>query len=322
MTQYKANKISLHFVVTLAAIIASAIILTVNAQTAKEWKTIKSDINLLVANDLGRNGYYRQKPIAEKMGEIAEVIGPEAVIAAGDVHHFEGVASVDDPLWLTNYEMIYSHPELMIPWMPALGNHEYRGNTQAVIDYSQRSRRWVMPNRYYTQVFEEKGTTLRIVFIDTTPLIDKYRNDSITYPDACCQDIDKQLEWLDKTLGEAKEDWVIVVGHHPVFAQTSKTDTERKDLQRRLLPLLNKHKVPMYICGHIHNFQYITTKESNTDFVVNSSGSLARKVKPTEGTVFCSSEPGFSIVSADKANLTLYMIDANGVILHTNTINK
>ena len=48
------------------------------------------------------------------MGEMADVIGPECVFAAGDVHHFEGVRSVNDPLWMTNYELIYSHPELMI----------------------------------------------------------------------------------------------------------------------------------------------------------------------------------------------------------------
>ena len=72
---------------------------------------------------------------------------------------------LDDPLWMTNYELIYSHPELQIPWYPILGNHEYRGNTQAVLDYSNVSRRWQMPARYYSKVFEEDGATLRVVFI-------------------------------------------------------------------------------------------------------------------------------------------------------------
>ena len=82
---------------------------------------------------------------------------PKFVLATGDVHHFEGVRSVNDPLWMTNYELIYSHPELMIDWFPLLGNHEYRGNTQAVQDYSNISRRWTMPARYYTKTFEDKG---------------------------------------------------------------------------------------------------------------------------------------------------------------------
>ena len=40
------------------------------------------------------------------MGQMAEEVGPEFVLATGDVHHFEGVRSVNDPLWMTNYELI------------------------------------------------------------------------------------------------------------------------------------------------------------------------------------------------------------------------
>lgn len=128
---------------------------------------IRETLEFLSGNDLGRNGYYDQKPIAELMGQMAENVDIEAVVATGDVHHFEGVRSVNDPLWMTNYELVYSHPELMIPWYPILGNHEYRGNTQAVLDYSQVSARWEMPARYYTKVLENDDITVRLVMIDT-----------------------------------------------------------------------------------------------------------------------------------------------------------
>ncbi len=293
------------------------------AQSAEEWKKLKSEVNFFMANDLGRNGYYDQKPIAALMGEMAETIGPECVVAAGDIHHFNGVASVSDPLWMTNYELIYSHPELMLDWFPILGNHEYRGNTQAVLDYGKVSRRWVMPGRYYTQVLKGKNTTVRIVFLDTTPLIDRYREDADKYPDACGQDDKQQLDWLDKTLAQANEDWVIVVGHHPIYAETGKSQGERDDMQKKVLPILKKHtNVAIYACGHIHDFQHIKMKGDNIDYVVNSSASLSRKVKPVEGTVFCSSEPGFSVISADKKHLNLYMIDKKGNVLHTVTKTK
>ena len=38
---------------------------------------------------------------------------------------------------------------------------------------------------------------------------------------------------------------------------------------------------------------------------------------PVEGTVFCSSETGFSIVSVSDKELKLYMLDKNCNILHT-----
>ena len=288
------------------------------AQNNEVWSSLKKDANFFLANDLGRNGYYDQKPIAELMGIMAEEIGPECIIAAGDVHHFDGVQSVDDPLWMTNYELIYSHPELMISWLPVLGNHEYRGNTQAVMDYSNISRRWNMPARYYTKVEEEDGTTVRFVMVDTTPLMSKYRNESQKYPDASKQDNTKQLAWVDSVLTSAKEDWVIVVGHHPIYAETPKDSSERKDMQNTLGKVLAKHKnVAIYLCGHIHNFQHICAEGSSIDYIVNSSASLSRKVNTIKGTQFCSPETGFSVIAADEKELCVHMIDKNGNVLHS-----
>ena len=288
------------------------------AQTPAEWAKLEKDVNFYVANDLGRNGYYDQKPIAELMGTMAETVGIECVVAAGDVHHFEGVRSVNDPLWMTNYELIYSHPELMLPWYPILGNHEYRGNTQAVLDYAKVSARWDMEGRYYTKVIEDNDVTVRLVLIDTSPLLDKYRKDTEKYPDAGKQDIDAQLKWLDEVLTSAKEDWVLVIGHHPIYADTDKSEKERTDMQARVNAILLRHpNVAMYICGHIHTFQHIRKPGTDIDYVVNSSASLARDVKPIDGTVYCSGEPGFSLVSADKSSLSLYMMDKEGRVLHT-----
>ena len=288
------------------------------AQTPADWKKLKGNVTMYLANDLGRNGYYDQKPIAELMGHMGETLKPKCVIAAGDVHHFNGIQSVNDPLWMTNYELIYSHPELMINWFPVCGNHEYRGNTQAVIDYSKVSRRWMMPSRYYYKVVSSKGTTVRVVFVDTTPLIERYRNNPEVYPDARMQNMEAQLQWLDATLRDAKEDWVIVVGHHPIYAQTEKNIVEQEDLRRCLLPVLQRyHNVNIYACGHIHDFQHIKMQGDDIDYVVNSAGALARDVKPIDGTVFCSEKTGFSVIAADKKQLSLYMIDKEGNVIHT-----
>ena len=275
--------------------------LQMQAQNRAEWEKLKGDVTLYMTNDMGRNGYYDQKPIAELMGEMAGVVDPECVLAVGDIHHFNGVASLQDPLWMTNYELIYSHPDLMLDWFPVCGNHEYR----------------------YTKVFDHNGTTIRVVFLDTTPLIDSYRENSAVYPDACKQDMQAQLSWLDETLKNAKEDWVVVVGHHPIYAETGKKENERLDMQKRLLPILHKYNnVAIYACGHIHNFQHIQKKGDNIDYVVNSSSSLARPVKPIDGTVFCSPADGFSVFTADKTQLRMSMIDKDGNIIHTIQKNK
>ena len=56
-------------VIMLAMALTSAF-----AQTPTEWSKLKKDVNFYVANDLGRNGYYDQKPIAELMGRMAETV--------------------------------------------------------------------------------------------------------------------------------------------------------------------------------------------------------------------------------------------------------
>lgn len=282
----------------------------------------KGDINLILASDLGRNGYYDQKEVAATMGKVAEQIGPDGVLALGDTHHYGGVQSVSDPLWMTNFESIYDHPELMVNWYPVCGNHEYRGNTQAVVDYSGISRRWVMPARYYSQVFEDGGTSVRVVCLDTTPLIDKYRKKTDTYPDASAQNAEAQLAWLDQTLAGATEDWIVVAGHHPVYAFTDKEDSERTDMQEKVDTILRRHKVDMYVCGHIHNYQHIRRPGTDIDYVVNTSGSLTRMPQAIEGTRFCSDASGFSVLTADSKSLRLNMLDKNGNIVHIVTRSK
>ena len=59
--------------------------LTAFAQTAQDWKAMERSIGVVLANDLGRNGYYDQKTIAETMATLCEQVDVECVVAPGDV---------------------------------------------------------------------------------------------------------------------------------------------------------------------------------------------------------------------------------------------
>lgn len=298
-------------------IISDTISLSQDSPLSDQKLTMLDDyFTFLISNDHGRNGYYDQKQIAETMGEVASVSGVEFVAALGDVHHWLGVQSVNDPLWLTNYELIYKHPELMIPWFPILGNHEYEGNTDAVIAYSEVSRRWQMPERYYAKTYEVTDSTdVLLLFIDTPPLIDKYRV-SDEHPDARKHSAEKQLSWIENTLKNSTAKWKIVMGHHPIYAVTTKTESERTDLQKRLLPILERHNVDTYYNGHIHNFQHINVEGSKIDFFVNSSASLSREIAQSEETIFSSPTTGFALCSINDTELITSFIDKTGKIIY------
>ena len=291
-----------------------------SAHNPKAWRKLRQDINIFWASDLDRGGCYDQKVNANLMGEMAGKIKPQCIISTGDTHHGNGVKSVTDDDWQEHLTDMYNHRNLAkLDWWAVAGNHEYRGNSQALVDYSKVNPHWRMPSKYYTTVFKKGGATIRFVMLDTTPLIEKYRMDK-RYPDAALQDHESQLEWLDKVLSEATEDWVIVAGHHPVYADTKKSKSEREDMKSAINGILRKHKVAMYLCGHIHSFQHIRRKGYDIDYLVNSSASWARDVKRTKDMKYCSDEAGFSVITASEKRLSVHFIDKNGNILHT--VNK
>lgn len=305
----------------LALLIFFGSVTSVLAQKADSVEIVFEDgFNFYVGNDFGRNGYFRQKPIAEIMGNLADSLDIEFVAAAGDVHHFGGIQSVSDPLWMTSYELIYSHPDLMIDWYPILGNHEYRGNTQAVLDYSQVSRRWVMPDRYYIKTIvpedeDEEFATVDLFFIDTTPLVDKYHGEPENYPDIQQQDTTRQLRWLDEELARSKADFRIVIGHHPIYVSEKKR-TDEQSLIDMLDPILRRHNVAIYVAGHSHTFQHLTKEETSVQYVVNGSASLGREPLKGPDTQFCSSDEGFSVISIGKDAVKMTFINYNGEPIH------
>lgn len=281
---------------------------------------LDGNFTFMIASDLGRNGYYDQQQVAEMMGVTVRVTDLEFVAAIGDVHHFRGIQSVNDPLWQTNYEWIYKHPELMLPWYPLLGNHEYEGNTQAVVDYTNVSRRWDMPAKYYSKTYKATDNTeVLILWIDTPRLIDKYRNSLEEHPDAGKVSMEEELEWVETTLKESDAKWKIVMGHHPIYAGTYKTDSERTDLQERLLPILDKYDVDISIGGHIHNFQHIKVEDSNIDFFVNTSASQTREIDDKhlmDGQLFTSSDSGFTLCTVYDNELVIFFINKEGKIIY------
>ena len=282
------------------------------------------NLNFIVASDMGRRGISQQKNIANRMGRCAEQNKIDFVAVAGDPIHDDGVQSVSDEEWQLKFENIYTAQSLHnIPFYIISGNHEYRGNVQAILDYSAISERWNAPARYYSmeQIIDENGQKALLVFIDTTPLIDKYcRKDN--YSDARKQSMERQLYWIDSTLMASNDRWKIVIGHHPVYADTKKEESERADMQERVGKMLENHGVDFYICGHIHNFQYIQPKGTTVNYIVNSSASKSRKVKPIEGTVFCNGDPGYSLFSVSADSIQFFFINHTGEAIYRHTIVK
>jgi 3',5'-cyclic AMP phosphodiesterase CpdA len=278
--------------------------------------TFGKSMNFLIVSDFGWSGEKDQQVVANQMAKTADSVDAKFITTCGDNFQVAGVASTQDPLWRSSFEDVYKAQSLQVEWYPVMGNHDYKGNTQAEIDYSKISRRWQMADRYYTMSKKiNDSISVRLVFLDTPPLVDEYRNNPSGYPDASKQDTDKEIKWLNDVLSNAKEQWIMVFGHHPVYSASQKHGNTQEMIER-VKPLFDKYHVQFYFCGHDHDFQRLHEKGSNVEYIVTGTGGEPRPSSTNEMSVFSHSEPGFSVVSLKGNKARVCFVGVNGNIIY------
>jgi acid phosphatase len=227
--------------------------------------------------------------------------------------------TANDPQWHGSFEDIYTAPALQSPWKIILGNHDYRGNIQAQIDYSKTSHRWRLPARYYTEaVTLPDGALATFYYLDTSPFIKKYSGSKVRVDG---QNSQAQLDWLDAQLAASKAQWNIVIGHHPVYTALDDGDGfdhDQPDLIARLNPILQKHSVPIYICGHDHLLQSV--QMDNIAYVVTGAGSQTYTPHAAIRGGFASGAHGFMAARLSGKSFDYALIDMHGATLFSQSI--
>lgn len=313
MNNIKKYKIYIFFSVIILAFISSSL--------------FAQSINFIAIGDWGREGEYLQQETADQMGIYAKDKETNFVITVGDNIYNTGVTGIEDPKWNTCFEQVYTAPSLQVPWYAALGNHDYYGSVQAQIDYSNTYTRWKMPARHYSfEVIVENTVSVLFVMIDTNPFLEKYRSmqkgglyDSFI-DEVNSQDPELQLKWIDSVLSVSTAKWKIVAGHHPVFSGGEHGNT--KELIKKLEPLLEKHKVDMYIAGHDHDIQYLKKSGSTVNYFISGAGSKLRETGSMEYTLYAKSINGFLGVTVSADNIKAGFVDYNGNNLYDVEITK
>jgi tartrate-resistant acid phosphatase type 5 len=287
---------------------------------------VKKPLKFIVFGDWGRNGEDNQKQVAREMGIIAKKFKPEFIISTGDNFYPNGVRSTRDHNWLASYENIYTAHSLQSDWYVVLGNHDYKGDPQAEIDYSEVDRKWNMPARYYSKIYFINGDSTQgvmLVFIDTTPFLsESYSNDELHVKG---QDTAGQRIWLEKTLGNAPANikWKFVFGHHPVYTGGGRMNAvETGEMRKLFKPIFEKYHVNAYICGHDHNLQYIKPPGFTYYFVSGAGSELSKTVIHPEGGIFARAENGFMDFSVSNNQMLISVINYKGEKLYSVTITR
>ncbi|CAN8313308.1 unnamed protein product [Cochlearia groenlandica] len=278
-------------------------------------------ISFLVIGDWGRRGLYNQTQVALQMGRIGERMDIDFVVSTGDNIYDKGMKSIDDPAFQLSFTDIYTSPSLQKPWYLVLGNHDYRGNVEAQLSPILRSidNRWICMRSFIvdTEIAE-------LFFVDTTPFVDSYflnpKDQTYDWSGVLPREsyIQTILTDLEMGLRESRAKWKIVVGHHTIKSASIHGTT--KELESLLLPILEANNVDIYVNGHDHCLQHISTSKSPIQFITSGGGSKAWRgyynwSRPEDMRFFYDGQ-GFISVKITITELSIKFYDVSGNVLH------
>ncbi|NXV56034.1 PPA5 phosphatase, partial [Molothrus ater] len=279
----------------------------------------------------------RQVATAAAMGRAAAELGGDFVLALGDNFYYEGVKDEWDPRFQDTFERVFVSPGLRgVPWFVMAGNHDHAGNVTAQLRYSRHSPRWRFPHPYYSLRLHLPGSNVsaRLLVLDSVLLCghsDDFGSGPGSGPgpagprDAAAAAA--HLGWLRAQLEAAAGDaFVLVAGHYPVWSVAKHGPTAC--LVRLLRPLLRRHRVSAYLCGHDHNLQYL--EEGGVSYVLSGAGNFMEESRPHERSVppgalrffFGSPESpgGFAHVRLEPHGATVTFLESTGRVLHRVTL--
>lgn len=229
------------------------------------------------------------KRVAQQLGKSAADREVQFVVNVGDNFYYCGITSTSDSQISEDYTSIYTAPALQVPWYSALGNHEYGYDVDAQVQFTEvdPTKRWYLPARYYTKRVEVgAGQHVSFIFLDTSPCVSDYRAESSSRWDPCgsefptcspihegpcmfhsnilSQDCSKQYAWFEAQIAAVnKNDWLIVVGHHPA---------DEMDVHD-FISVMQRHGFDLYLNGHVHALQQYTI-DGKEAFVTSGAGAM------------------------------------------------
>jgi hypothetical protein len=211
----------------------------------------------------------------------------------------EGLSSPYDPRWQTEWEQLYG--PMGIKFYPAIGNADYidPDGPAAELAYTRMSKTWFFPAPYYTYT----AGSVQFFAIDNIRLSDE------------------ELDWLDSELAKSKAHWKVVYGHYQIYSPTGTDDNE--ELVTRLLPVLRRNSVDVWINGHLHEMQELEPQGSLHFFISGAGGAPLSTPSPTyKRSKFTAVQHGFSIIEADQRHFDVAFVNGEGQELSRSHITK
>lgn len=230
------------------------------------------------------------------------------VLTLGDNFYSNGVSSVHDPKWQTDYKDMYA--VLHLPFYAVIGNHDEAGSIQAQIDYNQIDPTWHLPAEDYS-IRLPRGAEIPIIEIFI-----------INNGDRKFQTHEKA--WLVNALAKSHATWKILAMHEPIISNGSHGD-DPADINNALVPVIC-NKIDLVLSGHDHLFSHLkgSWKGCAIDqLIVGTGGKSVYSVDTKDPRVLSTGAfYGFGWLSATPEALTFKMVKTDGSVFYDTTWRK
>ena len=235
--------------------------------------------------------------------------------------------SINDPLWTEAWRSVWMTSNLKgIPWYAILGNHDYHQGLTAAYTQMDRMRtdddEWQMPGLVYTV----RSPHLTLVCIDTASLA-PHETDATEVPLGGAGKVKAALDVVDREIAAAaleEPDWLVVAGHYPIRSVGEHGNTLQ--LSDLLLPILQRRRVDLYICGHDHTLQHLRDDNpSRLEFIVSGNGAKHgyvqefHNISQSPQVPFASTIHGFTAHTVSRDALRTTFISLDGDRVYTTT---
>ena len=162
------------------------------------------------------------------------------LLHTGDVAYPTGQAEAYRERYVDYYHSLMART----PFFPCPGNHDYYETDAepyfAFHDLPGAGVPAAESGRYYSL---DWGDATMVSIDSNAPLEDPARRAVM-------------LDWLDRVLGTSTRFWRVVFFHHPPMAAGPNEGDVLTELARRhLVPVLERHRVPLVFNGHEHSYQ-------------------------------------------------------------------
>jgi 3',5'-cyclic AMP phosphodiesterase CpdA len=131
----------------------------------------------------------------------------------------------------------------------------------------------------------------------------------------------KQLEWIDTSLRDARDEWKICYFHHPLYSNAGRHGSS-VDLRVLLEPIFIRHGVDVVFSGHDHVYERVSPQNGIYYFVSGAGGQLRRGNMRSSSQTAASFDQDRSFMTVEVAGSEMFFqsISRTGQIVDSGVI--